>query len=235
MKPESIRLNKNAKVKSGYIGAEQAPLLLVDDFLDDPSVLNVVEGLRTRPLIDKSLYPGLRSIAPKAYQFSLVAGLSKQLENHFGVSMLDVKSIESYYSVVTAKPCDLSPVQRIPHFDFPLTSGLAAIHYLCGAPFDGTSFYRHRHTGFEYINEARYPLYKKELEEELNGSHLSQSYINQSSKLFEKVFSVPAQYNRLAIYRGSSLHSGDIGEDYKCDEPSESSRLTVTSFIHFKS
>lgn len=235
MKPPNIRLNRNAKIKHGYIGVERAPLLLVDDFLDNVDCLNAAESICAAPIKDKTFYPGLRSHASKEYQFNLIAGLSRPLETHFGVSMADVKSIESYFSVVTLKPEDLSPFQRIPHFDFPLTQGLAAIHFLCDETFGGTSFYRHRDTRFEYIDESRFPVYKAKLEKELNSGNSSQGYITGSNALFEKIFSVPAKYNRLAIYRGSSLHSGDIDDSYRCDTPSKSSRLTVTSFIHFKS
>ena len=58
-------------------------------------------------------------------------------------------------------------------------------------------------------------------------------YIHGSTENYEEIASYKAVYNRLLMYRGSSLHSGIINSDYNFDPSPETGRLTVTSFIEF--
>ena len=125
-------------------------------------------------------------------------------------------------------------MQRIPHFDAPTRNSLAVIHYLSDAPNSGTSLYRHRETGYEYIDQLRLESYKQNLQRQFdNPSQYPSGYIHGSTKEYEEISSHKAVYNRLLMYRGSSLHSGIIKPDYNLDPSPETGRLTVTSFIEF--
>jgi hypothetical protein len=59
-------------------------------------------------------------------------------------------------------------------------------------------------------------------------------YINGSTDQFEEIASFDAIFNRLVMYRGTSLHSGRIGSDYNFDPSPATGRLTITSFFEFK-
>ena len=56
-------------------------------------------------------------------------------------------------SLVTTPPEKLTYLQRIPHIDSVASKELAFIHYLFKADLGGTAFYRHRKTGFEYVDQ----------------------------------------------------------------------------------
>lgn len=228
-------VNPQASLCKATIGDERCPLLTVERFIGNPNEL-IGEALETGAKVvnDRSYFPGIRFPVSKDYQFALVAGLGRSIEKVFGANLSDIKSIESYFSIVNTKPSELSAMQKIPHFDFPLTKGLAAIHYLCDESFGGTSFYKHNQTGYEYIDERRFEGYKQAISMELESGDLPDKYIDGTSQFFTRVGGVAARFNSIAIYRGASLHSGDISDGYIYDCPMQQSRLTVTSFIHFK-
>ena len=99
----------------------------------------------------------------------------------------------------------------------------------------GTALYRHKPTGFEYVDEQRYTPYMESIEQRYpSESHYPEGYINGSTDCFEEVASFDAVFNRLLMYRGTSLHSGKIGKDYNFDPSPATGRLTLTSFFEFK-
>jgi hypothetical protein len=105
---------------------------------------------------------------------------------------------------------------------------------LCEPTHGGTSFYRHRSSGFEYINETRSGSYLSSLEKEIKlyGMPPQPCYIKDENVFFERITSVAAKFNRAVIYRCSSLHSGDISADYQFDMNPMTGRFTIASFIH---
>jgi hypothetical protein len=99
----------------------------------------------------------------------------------------------------------------------------------------GTSLYRHIPTNFEYVDEQRYTSYTAKIQERFpTEDKYPEGYINGSTDQFEEILSVDAVFNRLLMYRGTSLHSGKIGKDYNFDPSPATGRLTLTSFFEFK-
>jgi hypothetical protein len=47
---------------------------------------------------------------------------------------------------------------------------------------------------------------------------------------FERIHRVDAAFNRLLIYKGNTLHSGDIGERTVLSEDPRRGRLTINGF-----
>jgi len=232
---KKYQVNSRASLRHSAIGDERRPLLTVDQFIHNPDEL-VREAVEVYAQVenDRSYFPGIRFPVSIDYQFALLAGLGRSLEKVFDVNTSNIKSIESYFSIVNTKPSKLTDLQKIPHFDFPLTKGLAAIHYLCNEGFGGTSFYKHNQTGYEYIDEQRFANYQQVLSSELESRTLPDKYIVGSNELFTKVGGIDARFNAISVYKGSSLHSGDISSGYNYDSPILQSRLTITSFIHFR-
>jgi len=96
----------------------------------------------------------------------------------------------------------------------PLSNGplkLAVLHYLCHPKHGGTSFYRHRHTRFEFVDEARAQTYARAVAAELPilGATAA-TYICGDDARFERTCSFPAAFNRVLIYQSINLHSADI-------------------------
>ena len=76
-------------------------------------------------------------------------------------------------------------------------------------------------------------MYEEAINKEFpSSSTISRGYINDCSAEFEQLLVQDAQFNRLLMYRGSSLHSGCIGHDYTYVPDPATGRLTLTSFIH---
>lgn len=227
-------LGKNLQYKIEHIGQEQQPIIVIDDFVADPTGL-VAYAMSQQDVIPAAgHYPGLRSQAPKAYQAMLCLQLSPFLQQVFGLTTEQLTQADSYYSLVTTPVEQLTVFQQLPHFDQPKTTDLAVIHYLCNAAHGGTSFYRHRSSGFEFVDESRRGKYLSGLEKEIQlyGMPTQPCYINGENVFFERITSVASKFNRAVIYRCSSLHSGDIPPDYQFDMNPMTGRFTIASFIH---
>lgn len=216
------------------IGNEQQPIIIIDNFVADPQGLVAYAMGQQDVMPAAGHYPGLRSKAPKAYRAMLCQQLSPLLQRVFGLASTQLTQADCYYSMVATPVNQLTLVQQLPHFDQPRTDELAIMHYLCGEPHGGTSFYRHRSSGFESIDQLRLPVYLSRLENEIQhyGMPRQPCYINGENVFFERVKSVQAVFNRAVIYRCSSLHSGDIPPDYQYDMNPTTGRFTVASFIH---
>ena len=227
-------LADNLQYQVVSIGQEQQPIIVIDNFVADPAGL-VAYALGQQDVMPAAgHYPGLRSKAPGAYQAMLCQRLSPLLCQVFGLAAEQLTQAECYYSMVATPVNQLSVVQQLPHFDQPKRDELAVIHYLCGEPHGGTSFYRHRSSGYEYVDQQRLQGYISRLENDIQryGMPRQPCYINGENVFFERVTSVRAVFNRAVVYRCSSLHSGDIPSDYQFDMNPTTGRFTVASFIH---
>lgn len=213
------------------IGQEHQPLLVVDNFVAHPRELVDYALTQHNVLPAGGLYPGLRSPAPASYGRFLLDELAPGLSSCFGASVSHLAKAECYYSMVSTPPAQLSLLQRLPHFDRPNPAELAIIHYLCTGKHGGTSFYRHRSTGYEYITPDRQQPYQQSLKTDVLTHGQPVGYINGSTPLYERIASIPARFNRALIYRCSSLHSGDIPNLSAFDLDPLSGRFTIASFL----
>lgn len=214
-----------------FIGCERAPLLVVDDFAEDP------DGLVRRAApkhfgVTMRSFPGLRAKAPRSYQNDLVDRLKETLFEFFELDGRSLSFSMCHYSVVTTPPAELSMMQRIPHIDSVDGNGLATVHYLFRKPLGGTAFYRHKKTGFESVDAAREHAYFTMLREELGGPEApAAAYINGDTPLFEQIAREEGRFNRLLVYRRNSLHSGCIDAAFDLDPNPLTGRLSINSFI----
>lgn len=216
------------------IGREKAPLLVIDNFVADAERL--VEASATaqfQPL--GRAFPGIRAKAPKAYMQLILSELGGTLADYFRLSGTRVSFPMCHYSIVTTPPEELELIQRVPHIDSSDNRGLASIHYLFQKNLGGTSFYRHRATGYEYIDESRAATYFNTLEKEsANPDFPGCRYINGDTPFFERIAAQEGIFNRMLIYRRNSLHSGSIDENFVPDPDPLTGRLSINSFIDIK-
>lgn len=227
----TVNVSRNLKIHAYRLGREGAPLVVVDSFVENPTeLISLAQELDFKP--PKMAYPGIRAVAQNSYQEALLSFLGGLVQPYFGIRPRGFKLSMCHYSLVTAAPEDLSVVQRVPHIDSFDATGLATVHYLFKGNHGGTSFYRHRQSGYEIINNDRKPHYFEMLEREVNGPKKpSASYINGDTELFQRIASMEGVFNRLLVYRRNSLHSGDIEPSFVPDTNPQTGRLSINSFI----
>src|SRR5688572_22047047 len=153
-----LELHPEMRVRKATIGAEGQPLLVIDNFVNEPERL-VRKAASRRFIRLPGYFPGLRTEAPLSYQALLAERLKALLLECFGLVGRSFKFSLCHYSLVTTPADQLAALQRIPHFDSVDPTGLATVHYLFNGALGGTAFYRHRKTGFEYIDGSRRDAY----------------------------------------------------------------------------
>ncbi|MEH6548808.1 MAG: DUF6445 family protein [Pseudomonadales bacterium] len=222
---------RNIEISKLTIGEEKSPLLVIDNFVENPDCL---AELAARLNFSRTFqyYPGIRAPAPKAFEQLIRSDLQSTILEYFELDARTLEFSGCDYSLVTTEPKQLNLYQRIPHFDSLDGDILASIYYLFKGEQGGTSFYRHRKTGYEYLDESRKHAYAKSLEG-VNGTAdiPPAAYINGDTPLFERIAEQQGIFNRLIIYRGNSLHSGSISGEFNLDPNPLTGRLTITSFI----
>ena len=219
-----------AAIRIEHIGAEQQPVIVIDNFAADPAHLRAAaEALEYRVM--GRHYPGLRAeVAAKDIDAFLVPvqGLIAEI---FGFRE-PASVISAGYSIVTTPPVQLTPIQRLPHFDGLEAERIALLHYLNGQEQGGTAFYRHRSTGYETISSERHATYDAALHREVAQHGLPDSaYISGDTLLYERIARFEARSNRALIYRGHTLHCADLPADLDFTPDPKAARLTVNTFL----
>jgi hypothetical protein len=227
----NLDLHPDLRLRQLAIGAERAPVLVIDNFVANAEAL--IADAAARPFTVRSRYfPGIRAEAPPAYQQLLLTGMRAALLDCLGVEEGAFTLSMCHYSLITTPAQQLAPPQRIPHVDSFAKTGLATIHYLFKANHGGTAFYRHRRTGFESIDESRRAAYARALDEEHAGPAApGPGYINGNTALFEQIAKEDGVFNRMLVYRRNSLHSGCIEAGFVPDPNPATGRLSINSFI----
>jgi len=218
-------------VRKLAVGAEGAPLLVVDDFVPNADEL-IDYAVAQTFTVQGRYYPGIRCVAPQSYQQFLLTTLGGLMLECLGAQRGSLRLSMCHYSLVTTPADRLELLQRIPHVDTIAKNGLASIHYLFRKNLGGTAFYRHRATGFESLDEARNDQYLRTLAAECAGAHApGPGYINGDTPLYEQIGKQDGIFNRLLIYRRNVLHSGCIARDFVADADPRTGRLSINSFI----
>ncbi|MEZ0469244.1 DUF6445 family protein [Luteimonas salinilitoris] len=219
------------RVERRAIGAEQAPLLVIDNVVADPQRL-VRKAAGRHYTGQHSMFPGIRARASLSYEYFLEALLKPLLDDGFGIKTGRFRFPMAHYSLVTLPPQRLAFLQRIPHIDSVSGNGLATVHYLFHGDWGGTAFYRHRRTGFEYVDAERREAYFRCLDGESRSSDApSGGYIDGDTALFEQIERVDGVFNRMVVYRRNSLHSGNIDDGRIPPADPLAGRLSINTFI----
>jgi hypothetical protein len=231
-----LRLHDEFRFTTVRIGGEREPVLVVDNFLGDAQVLvQYAVAHAAFGSVQDAFYPGARAPIPPIYCFALRAFLGRIIGDAFGLSDHVVTGELSHFSLVTTPPDKLQLVQRMPHFDNTDLKQLAVLHYLCPKDHGGTSFYRHRRTRFEYVDEPRKQAYTAAVCADLKAMGPPPArYICGDDAMFERTKSFEAAFNRLLIYRSVNLHSADIGAAFDFDPRPGTGRLTANTFFYYR-
>ena len=217
---------------------ENTPIVVIDNFFDQPEKLISLACTESAFKAQVSdYYPGVRKVVPNSYTQKVCSQLLPLLKSNFGFEhATTVKSVLSAFSLSTTPPKELRPIQTVPHFDTAEHNQFALVHYLCDEQHGGTSFYRHRETGFERVTHDRLPLYGTVLKQQAMKERLHENlnYIDGDTVLFERIYSVEARMNRAIIYPSNLLHSGNIRPEMGLSNDPRKGRLTVSSFIQIR-
>jgi len=231
---EPFELDERFKFTVMRIGAERSPVVVIENFLRHPERLAAAATSASFRPVEGIGYPGVRAPLPDRYDATFRSHLARRICEIFGFGPPDIARSQCDFSIVTMRPETLHIIQRIPHLDGTEPAMIAGIHFLCSPGKGGTSFYRHRRTGYENITEARRELYFRTLDEEMKAmGPPPMAYINGDSAQFERIASFDAVFNRMLVYRGSILHSGNIGPDFDFDPDPGTGRLTANIFYLF--
>ena len=189
----------NARLSGGLID-RRIPYLTIDGIFADPSAVRAA-ALVLPYSSGTAHYPGRVARCPPGH-----ASLTRFLQQIVGIvtsaylphlpparngkSLSRVRGVDTDFAITDKHPSELSPNQRAPHIDAVPVFGLV---YLNDPPRGGTLFFRpHGHAaGADF--RSGYPRSDEQLD--LCGH-------------------IEGRFNRLAIYPGFVLHSGEIEGDW---------------------
>jgi hypothetical protein len=222
-------MSPNAIIRHYVHGNEQQPAVVIDNFFDDPAAwINDASSREFAPL--GPYYPGIRSQLNQHEVSQVIAKLPPLLETAFGQGQY--APAESCFSVVTTPPAALLPIQRLPHFDTFSSGRIAVLIYLNGRADSGTAFYRQSSTGFESVDEARYPTFAANLEQSVQQHGMPPpAYIGGDTPIYEQITRYDGIPNRAIIYRGNTLHCAEVPEDLLLTSDPATGRLTINIFL----
>lgn len=237
MVEQPLSVSGNMRKQLLHIGIEHHPVLIIDDFVANPALL--VAMAETGPEFAPELpgfYPGARKLASAGYPLLLQQALGADLCALMGPPDHCRLHVDlAVYSLTSTPVKQLQPMQCVPHVDTHNPEHIAAVHYLCDEKFAGTSFYRHRSTGYESIDETRLKPYFAKLERELaDQTETERNYMNGSTEIFERIAEIELKYNRLIVYRSNCLHAADISPSHLLSHSPRQGRLTLNSFLHLE-
>lgn len=234
---EGYHLNPECSVCVSYVGKEQSPLIIIDNLWHEPDKLVALAATEGGFVFDSNdYYPGVRKpLAPVARDI-FEQEIALLLRQHMNADVRQISVGFASFSLTTIPAKQLAPIQCVPHFDSNDTAEYAMVAYLFKLPLGGTSYYRHRKTGFETIGYNRKDQYMQALRLQATTEGLpAADYISGDTNLFERIHNVPAWYNRAVLYPANLLHSGDIqGEKGLSDDPKQG-RLTLNTSIQIRS
>lgn len=160
-------------------------VIIIDNFFKNFEKVRDVEKEKLKRRIRVNYYPG--------HRYKL---LTKPDDPYF-----DGKKCG--FSMMTVKPGEALPMQKIPH-----TDGIewrALLVYLEDRHYDGTGFYRHK--GSNIIKAPVDESFQNMLDNELQYVKEKDGYISDSNERWELLLHVEMKRNRAVIYDGDLLHA----------------------------
>ncbi|WP_100658586.1 DUF6445 family protein [Alteromonas flava] len=229
-------INRGATPYLSQVGEQKTPVFILDNFLENQAS-SLIETCNSMHFDNASTYyPGIRAKLPDEYVLHVAQALIPVLRKIYVIpANYSVEFFDSFFSLVTCEPENLTKEQQIPHFDGTDQYRFALLHYLNPNPHGGTALFQHKPTQIERVTEQNVNQYLSSVSAYFNqqGSPTGR-YIDDSNQQFNKIGEIPYMPNRLAIYPGNLLHSGVINPSTDIDENPRTGRLTANIFLNFK-
>jgi hypothetical protein len=209
--------------------------IVIDDALVDPEGLVRFAGDQSNAFqsVDFNAYPGVLLPAPAAISLALNEFFIQHVRRHFDARRS--LRMHSRFALVTLPPRALKPFQQVCHRD---SQGLdaresiqASVLYLFkDENFGGTSFYEPAVSTAE-AEQLFHDASTLSPNEFAAKYAIPPGYIHESNPYFRQIGSVAAKWNRMILYDGSMLHSGDITAPEKLSADPLAGRLTLNGFF----
>lgn len=231
-----LELNTACRPDIRLLGEEKTPVVVLDDpVVTTEDLLRYAREEAVFAPDSEFQYPGVRARLPDRYVDVLAEQLVGLVSHVYNPPRSAKPSlIHQVFSLITTRPEDLAPLQRVPHTDSRLPFYFATVHYLNAGEHAGTGFFRHRPTGFERLSEERYPRFIEAASAHLETQGLpAEKYIDATDDHFELLGEVGYRPNRLVVYPGNLLHSGLIKPDVDINDDPARGRLTANLFLYF--
>ena len=226
-----LLIGRQIRVQLHHIGEERQPLLIVDEVLADPDAM--IDAAREAEFYTPphTHYPGLNANLPEAYYRTVVTALRGPIEAAFGLRADAYLKYFGFFALATTPAVDAEPIQKIPHHDGPDSRRLAMVHYLCRGDHGGTGFFRHKATGFESVDQARFGTYVAVAQAQLAAAGAGAAvYAGRDAADYDLIGQADCVFNRLILYRNHVLHSALLGPRAGGADPGQG-RLTANGFI----
>jgi hypothetical protein len=141
-------------------------------------------------------------------------------------------------SLVTQRPDQVLPGQRLPHRDttgLPEGLGMAAmvLYLFKDERLGGTSFFKPKVPMAE-ITALLHDLRRQERAGDVAVADVPATFAIGSTRNFEKMATIPPRYNRAIFYKGDIFHSGHIHTPELMVNDPRTGRLTVNAFFRLR-
>ncbi|MGZ5831447.1 MAG: DUF6445 family protein [Telluria sp.] len=214
--------------------AGAAPCLVIDDFLEDPEMLRDFACRHPEQFQSgrHHAYPGPELLMPQEFSTQLDAFFSQHIRRRLGARR--TTNMFSRLAMVTLRPEELTPLQRLCHHDNYADGGgeifPAMVLYLFDAPeLGGTSFYAPKMTEAKIVE-------RQEQWRDMDSASFSAAigsppgYMCASNPFFDLIATVPARWNRAIFYDGGLYHSAHITRPELLSSDPRKGRLTLNGF-----
>lgn len=235
VRPRGAGLNPAARIRRVPVGRSREPVIVVEEALADPEAAVAQAALLSFEAADEGRggYPGIRAKAPRGFADLVVEGAMPAIERVFGLRRASLSRSDASFSLVTASPSALHPMQRIPHIDTRDPHRIAILLYLGRGATGGTAFFRQDETGFEQVGPDRFDSYEAARRADLGRLPPGGGYPGAGTPGYTETAHFEARFNRLLVYRSCSIHSGIIPSDASLSPDPRLGRLTVNIFLDF--
>ncbi len=235
-----FRINTDAEIRREAI-SENQDCVIVDDFLQDPhEILEfAARHVGEFSIPERSAYPGVLFGVNDGAMTDIYRFIRFKMTKQFPF-LKGGMYLSTFLSMVTMRPDELSPLQRLCHSDpspSPDRIIYGAVLYLFeNEGLGGTGFYRWRerelirkaeaigredsNKGLAFLQE-NFPTYRKPA-----------CYMTGSNEIAERLCVIPARFNRLIFYSGEMPHSGDIAAPELLSKNIREGRLTLNIFAN---
>lgn len=209
--------------------------LVIDEALLEPERQReyAVQHRQEFSAVDFNAYPGIYLKAPADLVRELADFFLWRLRRHFDARRS--VNVHCRFSMVTLSPQALHPLQWLCHRDDvrlpPRLSMQASLLYLFDDPaLGGTSFFAPVRSAAEtdalFQDAGRLPA-----DTFAHKYRIARGYMRESNDYFRLLGNLPARWNRLIVYDGGMLHTGDIGAPELLTEDPRTGRLTLNGFF----
>jgi Family of unknown function (DUF6445) len=233
MSDTSITFNPSPQIQGIRFPNGQA-CFIIDNALVNPEVLVQLANDKADEFQTASFnaYPGV--------QLPMAADITR-LDEFFTLHIRGLVNarrtvrMHNRLAMVTMPPEQLQPRQWMPHRD---SAGLdpgqciaASVLYLFhDESLGGTSFFMPKKSTAEtslLVHDSG-TIGRDAFAQKYN---IAPGYCSESNDYFEKLYTVPAKWNRMVFYDGSIFHSGDIPHPEKMNTDPLTGRLTLNGFF----